>query len=126
MKTLSIRQPWASMIINGFKPVENRPWRATYKGPLLIHAAKAWDGDGEQFILNREESVRLNFHRVLEKAKQLRGGIIGSVIMTGCVTTHKSPWFFGPYGFVFKNPKAMDFFPCPGKLNFFEVDTNAL
>ena len=43
MKALSIKQPWAWLIVNGFKDVENRTWRTKYRGPLLIHASKAKD-----------------------------------------------------------------------------------
>jgi hypothetical protein len=43
---LSIRQPWASLIVAGLKPVENRSWRVRYRGPLLIHAGQRVDVDG--------------------------------------------------------------------------------
>ena len=36
MKALSIQQPWAWLIVNGFKRVENRRWKTGYKGPLAI------------------------------------------------------------------------------------------
>lgn len=120
MKTLSIRQPWASMIIQGYKPVENRPQQRTYRGPLLIHAGKKYDYDGEWWI---KENFKYNpvMAAVFKNALNLRGGIIGSVNMIGCVTEHDSPWFSGPYGFVFIDPKPLEFDPMPGKLSFFEV-----
>lgn len=34
-----------------------------------------------------------------------RGGIVGTVDIVGCVTDHPSPFFFGKYGFVLKNPR---------------------
>jgi len=39
MKTLSIRQPFASLICRGIKTIENRSWDTTYRGKLLIHAS---------------------------------------------------------------------------------------
>ncbi len=39
MKALTIRQPFASLIVDGYKTVENRTWKTAYKGPLAIHAA---------------------------------------------------------------------------------------
>jgi hypothetical protein len=39
MKTLSIRQPYASLICRGIKKVENRSWETKYRGKLLIHAS---------------------------------------------------------------------------------------
>jgi hypothetical protein len=39
MKTLSIRQPYASLICRGIKTIENRSWDTKYRGKLLIHAS---------------------------------------------------------------------------------------
>lgn len=43
MKTLTIKQPWASLIALGEKKIETRSWRTKYRGPLLIHAGKTID-----------------------------------------------------------------------------------
>jgi hypothetical protein len=40
MKALSLWQPHASAIELGLKPYETRPWATSYRGPLVIHAAK--------------------------------------------------------------------------------------
>jgi len=40
MKTLSIRQPWADLIIQGRKTLELRTWTVKYRGPLAIHASQ--------------------------------------------------------------------------------------
>lgn len=42
MKALTIRQPWASLIALGVKHIETRSWSTRYRGPLAIHAGKAW------------------------------------------------------------------------------------
>lgn len=39
MKTLSLLQPWASLVIIGAKKIETRSWRTAYRGELLIHAS---------------------------------------------------------------------------------------
>jgi hypothetical protein len=44
-KCLSVRQPWASLIVNGTKTVENRSWSTNYRGLLLIHASQKVDRD---------------------------------------------------------------------------------
>lgn len=49
MKALTICQPYAELIMRGEKPIENRTWPTSYRGPLAIHAGKsrAWlDDDG--------------------------------------------------------------------------------
>jgi len=43
MKVLTIKQPWASLIMSGDKRFEFRSWRTSYRGPLLIHAGKTID-----------------------------------------------------------------------------------
>lgn len=40
MKTLTLTQPWATLVIYGFKKYETRSWATSYRGPLAIHAAK--------------------------------------------------------------------------------------
>jgi hypothetical protein len=39
MKIITIRQPWAHLIVNGSKNIENRTWPTSYRGPVLIHAS---------------------------------------------------------------------------------------
>jgi hypothetical protein len=39
VKTLSVRQPYATFICAGVKKVENRTWKTDYRGRLLIHAS---------------------------------------------------------------------------------------
>lgn len=40
MKALSLQQPWANLIADGFKTIETRKWTTSYRGPLLILASK--------------------------------------------------------------------------------------
>lgn len=42
MKALTIRQPWASLVALGVKTILTRSWSTRYRGPLAIHAGKAW------------------------------------------------------------------------------------
>jgi hypothetical protein len=39
MKALSVQQPYATLIVAGFKPVEFRSWKTRHRGPLAIHAS---------------------------------------------------------------------------------------
>ena len=40
MRILSVQQPFASALINGTKPFENRSWATPYRGRVYIHASK--------------------------------------------------------------------------------------
>jgi hypothetical protein len=130
MKALSIQQPWAWFIVNGYKDVENRSWPTSFRGPVLIHAGKKFDEDGWLYLKNG------GFARTGEKAAQrlkqegnitprqmmqLCGGIVGVCEIVDCVKKSDSPWFFGEYGFVIKNAKPIPFMPYKGKLGFFDV-----
>lgn len=118
---LSIRQPWAWCIVNGFKPVENREWHTRFQGRILVHAGKAMTK-----IYYREVRDSLLGDGLLQHLPAMdeleRGGIVGATTIVDCVTQYSSPWFTGPYGFVCKNPKPLPFLPLIGKLGFFDVD----
>jgi hypothetical protein len=49
-RALSIKQPWLAAILSGWKPVENRTWDTSYRGPLLLHASARIDPDGFDVI----------------------------------------------------------------------------
>jgi hypothetical protein len=38
MNGLSIRQPWAWLIVNGHKDVENRSWHTDFRGRVYVQA----------------------------------------------------------------------------------------
>ena len=40
MKTITLKQPWASLIAHGYKKYEFRTWKTNYRGPIYIHAGK--------------------------------------------------------------------------------------
>jgi hypothetical protein len=112
MKTLTIRQPYASLIIRGIKDIENRTWSTSYRGPLLIHAGLAKPSKDD--LQSVEEHCKVDLHDLQY------GGIIGQVELVDCVEKHDSEWFFGPFGFVLANPRRLPFTPCKGRLGFFE------
>lgn len=42
VRTISLWQPWASLMAIGAKRNETRSWFTAYRGPLAIHAAMRW------------------------------------------------------------------------------------
>jgi len=123
MKVLSIRQPWAWLIINAGKDIENRNWKTSFRGNILVHAAKGMTKQEYENAMNfvvTNHDIPLNFHEPKFEELQ-RGGIIGMVEIVDCVSYSNSPWFFGDYGFVLKNPYPLPFKPCKGQLGFFEL-----
>jgi hypothetical protein len=118
---LSIRQPWAWLILNAGKDIENRDWRTGFRGPCLIHAAKTMTrADYNACCLfladDRFDSIELPLPQDLQ-----RGGIVGQATVDACLIKSDSKWFCGPYGFKLSNPRELPFTPLKGRLGFFPV-----
>lgn len=129
MKILSIRQPWAWAIIHAGKDVENRSWTTKVRGRVLIHAGiyAPKQGDVDEFnktficAIPDEEARRRICPRWTEALAFERGGIVGSVEIVGCISESTSPWFFGPYGFVLRDPRPLPFVRLHTRLGFFDA-----
>lgn len=115
MKALSIRQPWASLIVMGHKDVENRSWSTKYRGPLLVHAGH---GRAVAAIGSIEEQYGLE----LCSQDLPRGGIIGVVELIDVAREHRSRWFDREgFAWVLANPRPLAFTPLRGRLGLFEA-----
>lgn len=118
MKALSIRQPWAWLIVHGPKRIENRGWPTMFRGEFLIHAAKGTTAqeyeDARRFA--SDLGVTIPEFDALD-----RGGIVGKATLTSCGIISEDPWFFGPFGFRLDNVQALPFRPLKGQLGFFDV-----
>lgn len=91
---LSIRQPWAALILLGFKDVENRNWALPerYTGvPVLPHASKAPRFDSH--LMNRE-AHRCGMSILTRDARHVTqtGAILGIVIFSDCQTNSGNPY----------------------------------
>jgi hypothetical protein len=114
VKVLSIRQPWAWLIVHGHKDIENRTWDTTYRGPLLIHASKTLDQDGITW-------TRKHFPEIALPESFDAGGIVGVAYMAGTVQESSSPWFIGPYGLLMQRAKPLPFLRMHGRLGIFNA-----
>lgn len=132
MKALSIRQPWAWLILNAGKDVENRNWFTKFRGRVLLHASKTMTRDDYESAVDCALAIgAIGRARTplswaagsneFNPASIELGGIIGSVEIVDCVQESSSPWFFGKFGFILRNPKPLPFRPFKGSLGFFEV-----
>lgn len=124
MKALSIRQPWAWLIVNGFKDIENRSWDTKYRGAVLIHASSKPPTKAEMTEAFR---ILTDAHGLMVAASMPGpcdfelGGIVGYTHITGSTRESASPWFFGPVGFQLSGSKPLPFQPLKGRLSFFET-----
>jgi len=112
MKCLSVRQPWANLIISGAKGVENRSWSTGYRGPLYIHAPRMIDKNAEEKFKDIISAYPL-------------GAIIGQVDLVDVMVPEQGfvdPWYEpGCYGWIFKNPKRFQPHPYRGEGLLFDV-----
>ena len=123
MKTiicLSVRQPWAWLILNGHKDIENRSWPTPLRTTIAIHASKTNPKkeyeSAQQLISDRDLGITLPPIETLET-----GAIVGLVDIVDCVTESNSPWFVGEYGYVLANPRRGLPRSQKGQLGFFNV-----
>ena len=118
MKAISIKQPSASLIVNGIKDIENRSWRMPekYKGQrVLIHASReVKNGENGHITYLGNQRAKGKDYRLIDALNQGQnwyvmennpalwcdinerklplGAIIGSVELVDCVINHSSIW----------------------------------
>lgn len=143
MKALSIKQPWASLIMAGRKEIEVRTWKTDYRGPLIIHAGKKIDREAMDFFrgLNPVFDNRLGPPcKIIRNLEFPMGCILGKVnLMEICLmlpnawrrwrplhcipdpyhTLYHAWWISNPIKL--KNP-----IPCKGQLGLFNIDDSLL
>ena len=123
MKAITIKQPYANLIVDGIKDIENRSWATKYRGRILIHAAAkpiklAFEVCGEATV--REIAMATSLNHAEEN--DLFGCIIGSVEIVDCVQHHISEWAIPfDYHWVLANPiRFLEPIPVKGKLSLWD------
>lgn len=111
-KVLTVKQPYASLLVGGVKDVENRSRRTNYRGTVLIHAGARMH-DVVSFLRNRHEftveeiTIMTQVNEVEEN--DLFGCIVGSVEIVDCVQDSTSPWAErGQWHWACRNAKVFD------------------
>ena len=116
MKAISIRQPWAWLVVNRHKDIENRSWPTKFRGRLLVHAGvhRVTKAEYEDF-LEKCKAAKIKDYPAIDGFNT--GGIVGSVEIVDYVEKSKSQWFYpGGYGFVLMNARVGRFKPIMEKL----------
>jgi hypothetical protein len=115
IKALSIMQPWAWLIVNGWKDLENRTWTTSYRGQLLIHASKDIDFQGYNFIIRNGLMNEIDMPEIDDFQ---RGGIVGQAELYDIVTNAPSDWAAtDQYHWILRDAKPLPFIPCRGALS---------
>lgn len=124
IKTITIRQPWAYLIINGQKDVENRSWLTRYRGPIIIQsAARVGNRDAFDalcFDIERETGIRLPLKFTL-------GSTEGIVTLSAVTQNSRSIWAAsGEYHWILKDPVKLPAVPVSGKLGLWDLRLKSL
>jgi len=127
MMGLTLKRPWDYAILHG-KPVENRPQRppkSVIGVPIGLHAGLAYDYDAVDFIkrtLGLEGPIPDTEPGAIFAVTTIVGciergtkeclrrgadGVEGLANDAAHVPLLKSPWFFGPIGYVLENTRAL-------------------
>lgn len=77
MKAISIHQPWALLIANGHKDIENRSWPTKFRGRVLIHASNGMSREDYEIAQATLEHANLPDVALPPFDELERGGIVG-------------------------------------------------
>lgn len=126
-RALTIRHPWAWLVAHGYKPVENRskpPPKALIGQRVAIHASRRLDDDARDSALVSPHFDR-NPDEFMKSLVSTFGCILGTAVLTGHVTASDSPWFTGPYGWLFADPIVLaEPIPAKGALGFWRLPSD--
>ena len=127
MKVLTIKQPWATLIAEGYKQYEFRTWNTKYRGDILIHAGLSCDKEA----LKRFEHLNLEYPK---------GCIVAKATLTDSIYIDKEfVRIVGPtnplvykniinkgdwkgYGFKLENIKKIKPIPIKGQLGLWNYE----
>jgi predicted transcriptional regulator len=117
MKALSLKQPFAELILQGRKKIELRKWNTKFRGQFYIHASKVPDAKAmKEFgfkdlptgaIVGKADLVDVKEYKTDSEHKKDR-------------KLHLASKDWGKYGFILFNVRRVAQIPCNGSLNFWE------
>ncbi len=121
MKVLSLKQPYAELILQGKKTIEIRKWRTSFRGEFLIHSSKIPDAAAMQkfnfnslpngFILGKAKLIDVKEYKDEKdflKDKEL----------------HLADFSFGRFGFILEEVQRIKPIEAKGNLNFWNYSFN--
>ena len=119
MKALSLKQPFAELILSGKKTIELRKWNTKFRGEFLIHASKIPDEDSMKkfglenlpcgFILGKANLVDVKPYKDEEEFNKDKN-------------LHLADSAWENFGFVLKDVKRINPIFARGQLNFWDFE----
>ncbi len=141
IKCLSIQEPWLTLILRKAKTVENRGRKTRYRGELGLHCSKGFDLEGYHWLAMNMPGLLHELgplggwvkpRRIIRGEpyfpmrpslrKYWAGHLVGVCNLSDCVTEHPSPYFRGPFGWLFEDViRLVKPIKAQGRQGFFDV-----
>ncbi len=117
MRTIVLRQPWASLVLEGKKTVELRTWQTNHRGPVLIIAGRGIDhADAKRHgWKDGPRGVALCVVNVVD----VRPAVADDESAANCApdTSREFAW-------VLSNPRPTNRVPMLGRLGLYETEVD--
>ncbi len=121
MKVLSLKQPFAELVVSGRKTIELRNWNTKFRGEFLVHASKSSDKDAmKRFgfenlplgaIVGKSKLIDVKeYHNELEHNRDK--------------DKHLADSSWGRFGFVLKDSERTEPILAKGNLGFWDFKFN--
>jgi hypothetical protein len=108
MMSLTVKQPYAAMILHGDKTEEVRTWRTSYRGPLLITASAK---PADAWIRHEDGTV-----------ETLPSGCMICVVDLQDIVLSKT----GKLLWILANPRPVEHKPVRGQVKLFDTTDGAI
>ena len=146
VKVLSIRQPWAWLIVSGLKDIENRTWRTDHRGTVYIHAGKSFDWGAIHWLFEMSSTYpslvgvmwQVLSHFGLDASdasigtpptrhQEELGALVGKATLCDIIDDSDSVWAEpANWHWCFREPVAVAPVPMPGRLGLYEIPATSV
>jgi hypothetical protein len=119
MKTLSLKQPYAELVVSGKKTIELRKWNTHFRGEFFVHASKSPDENAMKkfgftnlplgFIVGKAELIEVKHYANESELMEDNN-------------KHLAGLGWGNFGFILNNAKRIKPIEAKGKLNFWDFE----
>lgn len=131
MKVISIKEPFATFIKDGYKKIETRSWKTNYRGELFIHASGkniAKEFLTNEYVVSLTNELNMNYGNII-----CRGNLVDCVYMDEDFLKlmkknekefNLGLYELGRYAWIFEDVEPIYPIPAKGKLNIWNYEGN--
>ncbi len=119
MKVLSLKQPFAELVVSGRKTIELRNWNTKFRGKFFIHASLKPDKEAmEKFGFKELPFGEIIGEATLVDVKEYKN----EMRHLADKNKHLANSSWGKYGFILENAKRINPIKAKGKLGFWDYN----